>query len=161
MAYGESSVPTAPDYYRTGLLASALAYLGILLLMTISAVVGGSGSGTAFSIFFIGGLYGLIPAAGIAFLITAPLGCLFGIALREWLEPGEWHGALNGAMTAVALLALAFLLIGGELRAVPDAETMLFIAGIIAVGAGSGWIAQRKVLGWPSYDPEEDAQIFE
>lgn len=161
MTYGNPTRPTAIDYYRTGLLASALAYVGILLLIVVSLLIGNGDAQMAFTMFFMGGLYAAIPAVGIALLITAPLGCLFGIAMREWFEPGHWHGAVNGAATAITLLTGSALLLEGEIREVPDPGTLLFFAGIVAIGAGSGWIAQRKALGWPNEFEEIDCEVFE
>lgn len=149
MAYGDSDVPTAPDYYRAGLLASALVYLGIVLLITISVAVENGDPRQALSAFFFGGLFMAFPAVMIAFLLAAPLGSLFGIAMREWLPPGRWHGAVIGVLTALSLIAAWVLLFDGEWREVPDAGTLIFVSGILAIAAASGWIAQRKVLSWP------------
>ncbi|MDY7097526.1 MAG: hypothetical protein SXU28_05255 [Pseudomonadota bacterium] len=159
MAYGEYDKPPFSRYYMTGLLASVLAYLGLLLLFTVITAMGTSDASTVFSVFFLGGVYMAIPGAVITLVITAPLGAMFGIAMREWLPPGHWHGAVNGAATASLILIVLFVLIG-ELR-IPDAETVATCGTMIGICALSGWWAQRKVLNWPNDEALFDPSVFE
>ena len=153
--------PTAGDLYRAGLLASALGYLGIVMLVAISWMFDTSDPGAAVAMFFFGGFMMLIPAVGIAFLVTAPLGCVIGIGLREWLPPNAWHGAINGIATMAVSLALMVVAIGGEFREVPDAGTIVFVMGLMAIGAGAGWFVQHRYLGWPPEIGPDEIDAFE
>ena len=140
--------PQAWDYYRTGLIASAIAYLGFMAILLASIFVGGT-----FSFDQLGSIltllgFTLIPAIAIATLLVAPLGIAFGIALREWMPPNQWHGVISGALVAFVLLYAMFAFDTG-FREMPDTGTLVFFAAFMIVGAASGWVAQRFYLRWP------------
>ena len=160
MSYVDTGRPTAFDYFRTGLWASAIAYVGILGLVTISLAVGSGSPSSMVSVFIIGGLYMAIPAVGIAVFITAPMGCVIGIIMRKALPPGQWHGAVNGGAVMGLILGLFALYSFSFADQWPDPGTLVFGIGLIAIGAGSGWLAQRTSLNWPVPIDESAADIF-
>lgn len=149
--------PTVFALYRTGLLASAFAYPAIVLLVTLSFVIDSGNLISSAAMFFWAGIFMALPAVGIAFLITAPLGCLTGAILRQFMPPSRWLGAVNGALVAAVILGLAVL--PGALSAgALDTGLLVFVAAVIAICAGAGWLAQRLFLDWPPahepFDPE-------
>jgi len=161
MSYSNPDRPSVFDYYATGLWASGIAYLGILGLIAISVSVGQGAPSSMFGVLIVGGLYMAIPAIFIALLITAPLGCVIGIIMRKTLPPGHWHGAVNGgAVMGLMLGALTLFSFGFEGRW-PDAGTLVFAGGLMAIGAASGWLAQRKFLNWPRVVTVSDIEVFE
>nr|WP_298931465.1 hypothetical protein [uncultured Erythrobacter sp.] len=149
MSYTDQTAPTLPDFYLAGLLASALAYIGILLLFAFSMAVDTASAGTAFGVIIVGGIYMFLPALLIAFLITAPLGCAIGIAMLKLFEPGPWQGAVNGALTALIILVALAMLIGAGPIEFPPPEVTAFTLGLIGIGAASGWVGQSKCINWP------------
>ncbi|MBV7258834.1 hypothetical protein [Erythrobacter crassostreae] len=106
----------------------------------------------AFGVLILGTIYTALPAVLIAFVITAPLGCAIGISMLKLFEPGPWQGAANGAITAAAIVVVLVLLTEGALTEVPDPGTIIFVLALIGIGAGSGWLAQRKCINWPEAD---------
>lgn len=150
MSYVDPSRPTGGDLYATGLLGSAIGYLVILLLFGGALAIDSNDPVAAVSLFFFGGIYMVIPAAFISALITAPLGCITAIILRDFAPPGQWHGALAGAIAVNGPLILMMGISGGTQNgSLPEPSAILFYLSIVAIGAGSGWLAQRKYLAWP------------
>ncbi|MGB3469211.1 MAG: hypothetical protein WBA51_00130 [Erythrobacter sp.] len=158
MSYDRPAQPTFGQLYIGGLMASALTYLGIIVLIGISAAIGADGASSAFGLIFVGAVYMAIPAIIIALVISAPLGGLIGMALLNWLAPSQWHGAINGALTAFVLVTLTILAFLPFWQESLDAGTIAFTAGIIMVAAASGWIVQRTYLGWWP-DPLHDVDL--
>lgn len=154
----ENEPPTIPEFYETGLLASAFAYLGILVLVSFSLSFDGASPAMFFTAFFWGGAVMAIPAVGIAFLITAPLGCLVGLALRRVMPPSQWLGAVTGAIVASAIVSIV-LFPDALSQQILDPESLLFVTLVVAICAAAGWLAQRVLLDWrraeDTFDPEQ------
>ncbi|MEO0462832.1 MAG: hypothetical protein AAF127_06855 [Pseudomonadota bacterium] len=158
-----TSAPSQPDfarYYVAGLIASALSFLGILVLVAISMTAGPSDLGTVLGVILWGALIMLIPAVFIALIISAPLGAAIALALDKVMEPSAWHGAITGATTAFVLLSILTVFDPSGLNA-PDMGTALFVIGVLSVGAGSGWVAQHIYLGWPPPSDEAEIEVFD
>lgn len=159
MAYGDHDKPTVPQLYISGLIASLFSYFGILVLVSLSMAIDGGGPVLALTSFLFGGIYMLLPAAGIAFLITAPLGCIVGLMLVYWLPPTRWLGAITGALVTIIVLIAWAIVFGGFSWPFTDPGALFFLGGVTAICAFSGWLAQRKVLDWPR--PPDETGVFE
>lgn len=159
MALRDDDMPTVGDLYQAGLLASALSFVGILLVISLSFALDGGGLyGTAGTL-FLGTIYMIIPATAIAFLVTAPLGCIIGSVLLRILPPTSWLGGITGALVAIAAVILLALGLMGNSGLYFDPEIVLFVTAIIAIGSASGWYAHRRVLDWPV--PPDESVVFE
>ena len=145
MSYAETRNVEFGELYKVGLLASALSYVGILILVAFSVAVVDSNLQAIAAVFFFGGIYTLIPALFIAMMITAPLGCVIAKLLLRFSPPSIALGAATGFLTALASLAI-IAAIFAEFRALPDAGTIVFFLGILAICTGSGAFAQRRAL---------------
>ncbi|MEO1731282.1 MAG: hypothetical protein AAFR64_11150 [Pseudomonadota bacterium] len=145
MSHTETRDVEIGDLYMAGLIASALSYLGILMLVTLSVAVVDDNFGAMLGVLFLGGMYSIIPALLIAMVLTAPLGCIIAKLLLRFSPPSLNLGAATGLLTAFASLAIMTVAFA-EFRARPDAGTIVFVLGILAICTGAGAFAQRKVL---------------
>lgn len=149
----DDTKPDVTELYSAGLFASAMSYFGIVVLIAVGTGITEGGLSLAAGVLMIGLLLAAIPAAFIAVLITAPLGCLLGVLFRDRLPPTQWFGAITGAGVAV-IVVLGFQLITlSDRDSAPDAIELGFWVCAIGICAASGWLAQRKVLGWPRPTP--------
>lgn len=145
MSYVEPDEIGVRQLYQTGLLASMLSYVGLVGLVALSLAVGTGKAGSAFGAMLAASIFTIVPALAIAILITAPLGTVIAKSLIRLSLPGAWLGALTGFAVAVFLMGAGVLVLA-EAREAPDAGTVLFIALLLTVCAGSGALAQRIVL---------------
>ncbi|MEM6856897.1 MAG: hypothetical protein AAF559_03425 [Pseudomonadota bacterium] len=153
--------PSVGELYRTGLIASFLAYLGIFILFAGVMMFDSGTLESAIGVLLVGGLYGLIPAAFISFLITAPLGCIVAAILSRWMEPSQWLGAVTGGAIAAGILGLWALATIRSVVMLMDIEPILFAVATIGLCAASGWFAQLKFLDWPRAFTVSDVEVFE
>ena len=154
-------IPSVGELYRTGLIASFLAYLGIFILFAGVMLFDGMKVESAIGMLLFGGLFGLIPAAFISFLITAPLGCVVAAVLSRWMEPSQWLGAVTGGAIAAGILGLWAVTTIRSPATLFDIGPILFVIATIGVCAASGWFAQRKFLDWPRAFMVSDIEVFE
>lgn len=136
---------TVGDLYVCGIYASLIVYICAVGLVGVSLAVG-DGASDALPASLIYGLFGLIPALGVAFLVVAPLGCAVGLGFMALMGWRWWIGALTGAISMATLMALVTLIVGG-VREAPDAGTIVFLSGLIASATFAGWLAQRHIMG--------------
>lgn len=154
-------LPSIGALYKTGLIASFLAFFGILMLIAGTTLLDGGYVEGAIGVLLLGGIWGLIPAVFIAFLITAPLGCAIAFALAKWMEPSQWLGAVTGGGIAAAFLALWEVLNFVSFADLLHLEIVFFSIALVGICAGSGWLAQRKFLDWPRAFTRSDIEAFE
>ena len=145
MSYAKTGNVEIGELYKVGLLASALSYVGILMLVALSVAVVDSNLQAIAGVLLVGGIYTLIPALLIAMMLTAPLGCVIAKFLLSFSPPSIALGAATGLLTALASLAILAAMFA-EFRAPPDAGTIVFVLGILAICTGSGAVAQRRAL---------------
>ena len=143
----EKKPSVAASYFRAGLLGSALGYVGICILISISLAAEWGDPIKAVLKLVAGLFYAVIPAVFITFLLTAPLACIIGLALRRLFKPAAWHGAVTGVATVAVILVLLAWPSDLSLEETIDQGTILFSAGVLLVGAVSGWIAYRRCIG--------------
>ncbi len=134
------------DVYYAALLGGMVGYLGLVLLVALSVVVGGQPWGEVFNVFIMGLLFASVPALLMCAVIVAPLGALIALKALGSLPDNRWHGALTGVLTALAII-IGFILFGAsEWREAPDAGTIAFLGGALVIAAATGWLTQRRFL---------------
>lgn len=153
--------PDVTELYSAGLFASALSYFGIVALVALGLGITEGGPSGAAVVFLFGLFLAAIPAAIIAVLITAPLGCLLGVLFRDRLPPTQWFGAITGASVAIIVLLGFQLMTLSDRDSAPDPIELGFWVCAIGICAASGWLAQRKVLVWPADDEDVASDAFE
>ncbi len=142
--------PKPTELFRAGLMANALVYIGGAVIFTIISYFGTQTGGwlTVFKTLLMFATMGVVAAAALGFLIVAPIGTAFAMAILRISPAGWWQGPLTGALVAVSLEAFAVLVISQETLEWELGNLFTLSIPVILAMAAGGYV-QRAMLQWP------------
>ena len=142
--------PRPAELFRAGLMANALVYIGGAVIFTGISYFGTQTGGwlTVFRTLLMFATMGVVAAAALGFLIVAPIGTAFGMAILRISPAGWWQGPLTGALVALSLEAFAVLVISQETLEWELGNLFTLSVPVILAAAAGGYV-QRAMLQWP------------
>lgn len=154
MATTAKSHPPAPQLFYASLIATGLVYAAGTVLFSGMSYFGQHTGGLmrVLQTFLILATFGAGVALALAFVLIAPIGTAFALAVLRIAPARWWQGPLTGALVAVTLEALvlgfAFVIAQQPLEREGGNAVMLGVPVILAMIAGG--IVQNRILKWPS-----------
>ncbi|WP_108789971.1 hypothetical protein [Erythrobacter sp. Alg231-14] len=143
--------PGAPELYYASLVANLLVYGAGALIFSVIAYFGAH-TGSWLAVVKTLGMFatiGMVIAAVVGFLIVAPMGTAYGLAMLKLSRPAWWQGPVTGALVALSLEAFVIFVVSQEaLEAEMGNVVTLSIPVALAMIAGA--FVQRKLLHWPT-----------
>ena len=151
MCDGIRPAPQVPELFMASLIATALVYTaGSAIIIALSLVTSGDTGwqGVMEAVVFFA-FFGAMLATAAAFLLVAPLGTAFGLAMLRVSPPGWWQGPLTGLLVAFALETIALALFGTDaIRWTVANIVTMSLPVVLSLFAGA--YVQQRVLRWPS-----------
>lgn len=151
----DETLPSAAELFVASVIACFTAFVISLILLAIAPFINGTPDpvATAMSVILIGGMWGMMIAAFLTFIIIAPLATLIGIILVRAVPPSIWLGSVVGLLSAVLLIAA---IMAPYPNGLPNFRDMPMLATFSAIAAFSGWVGQTYILHWPDLRNDED-----
>lgn len=142
--------PGVPELFMASLIATALVYVAGALVFSAISYLGTRTGGTTAMVqsFMMFATVGLLAATALAFLVVAPIGTAWGLAMLKVSPPGWWQGPLTGALVALSLEAIVLALFASE-PLQRDWGNVAMLAIPVALAMIAGAIVQHRVLRWP------------